>query len=111
MWLLYRDDLLPNGTIFYGYARSRLTVPQLRAKVEPFMKVKPEEKAKYEAFWRLNYYVAGSYDSKHDLGVLNQEISKFETGPHANRIFYLALPPSVFETITEVIKETCWSKK
>lgn len=111
LWLLYRDNLLPNGTVFYGYARSKLTVPKLRAKVEQYMKVKPGEETKYEEFWQLNHYVAGGYDSEHDLAALNQEISKFETEPHANRIFYLALPPSVFESITENIKATCWGNK
>ena len=36
---LYKDDLIPKGTKFIGYARSDLTVAKLRAKTEPFMKV------------------------------------------------------------------------
>ena len=108
---MFRDNLLPTGTIFYGYARTKLTVPELRAKCDQYMHVKPDEQAKYEEFWRLNYYVAGGYDSRRDFELLNQEIMKFENVPHASRLFYLALPPSVFDTVTELIKATCMGQK
>lgn len=71
------------------------------------MKVKPEEEAKYEEFWKINHYCGGAYDSRRDFENLNQELNKFETGPIANRLFYLALPPSAFETVTVHIKESC----
>lgn len=111
MWWLFRDNLLPTGTIFYGYARTKLSISELRAKCDPYMQVKPNEQAKYEEFWRLNYYFAGSYESRRDFELLNQEIIKFENVPHANRLFYLALPPSVFESVTELIKATCMGDK
>lgn len=75
------------------------------------MKVRADEQAKYEEFWRVNYYVAGGYDSRRDFEMLNQEILKFENVPHANRLFYLALPPSVFESVTQLIKQTCMGEK
>lgn len=106
LWSLFRDNLLPNKTIFYGYARSNLTVAQLRAKCDQYIQVAPGDKAKYEQFWQLNYFVAGAYDSSRDFKLLDQEISQF-----ANRIFYLALPSVVFETVTKMIKDTCMSKK
>ncbi|XP_055301087.1 glucose-6-phosphate 1-dehydrogenase isoform X2 [Sitodiplosis mosellana] len=111
LWWLFRDNLLPTGTIFYGYARSKLTIPELRAKCDPYMQVQVGEQARYEEFWRLNHYFAGSYDSRRDFELLNQEIEKFENVPHANRLFYLALPPSVFESVTELIKATCMGQK
>lgn len=111
LWWLFRDNLLPTGTIFFGYARTKLSVTELRAKCDQYMKVRPEEQAKYEDFWRLNHYVAGGYDARRDFELLNQEICKFEDVPHANRLFYLALPPSVFDTVTELIKATCMGQK
>lgn len=111
LWSLFRDNLLPNKTIFYGYARSNLTVAQLRAKCDQYMQVAPGDKAKYEQFWQLNYFVAGAYDSSRDFKLLDQKIAQFEKVPHANRIFYLALPSVVFETVTRMIKDTCMSKK
>lgn len=111
LWWLFRDNLLPTGTIFFGYARTKLTVTELRAKCDQYMKVRPDEQARYEEFWRLNHYFAGGYDSRRDFELLNQEITKFENVPNANRLFYLALPPSVFETVTELIKATCMGQK
>lgn len=111
LWWLFRDNLLPTGTIFYGYARSKLTVEELRAKCDPYMQVKPDEQSRYEEFWSANYYVAGSYDQRRDFELLNQELINFEKVPHANRLFYLALPPSVFESVTKFIKETCMGQK
>lgn len=107
LWWLYRDNLLPIPTIFFGYARSLMTIEELRNKCHPYMKVKPDEVDKYEKFWNLNHYIAGSYEDSNDFQLLNSEIKKFECKSTANRIFYLALPPSVFETVTINIKNYC----
>lgn len=75
------------------------------------MKVKPSEQERYEEFWKLNYYLSGQYDSRRDFEILNQEINGFEKRPVANRLFYLALPPSVYEQVTVHIRETCMASK
>ena len=36
---LYKNDLFPKGTKIVGYARSDLTVAQLKERVMPFLKV------------------------------------------------------------------------
>lgn len=74
-------------------------------------KVKSNEEELFEKFWKTNYYVAGSYDSRTDFEKLNQEICTFEKGPAANRVFYLALPPSVFESVTVHIRNSCMAQK
>lgn len=108
LWWLYRDGLLPPSTTFHGYARSQLTVAELRTRCEKFMKVKDDETEKYEQFWKLNHYIAGNYTDRRDFEMLNQSLSKFDTSDGAaNRLFYLALPPSVFQTVTVHIHETC----
>lgn len=106
LWWLYRDRLVPENTIFFGYARSDLTVDQVRGKCEQYMKVKESEEERYQQFWSLNYYVKGSYDTRRDYELLNQEMTKVGT-ERANRIFYLALPPSVFEPVTSNVKKCC----
>lgn len=74
--------------------------------------MKPEERQRYEDFWSLNEYVAGQYDSRRDFEILSQEMSKHEsTVPQANRLFYLALPPSVFEACTIHIRNACLAPK
>ncbi|KAI5692296.1 hypothetical protein M8J75_013103 [Diaphorina citri] len=39
LWWLFRDNLLPSNTIFYGYARSKITVDKIRESCEKFMQV------------------------------------------------------------------------
>ena len=39
IWWLYRDNLLPKKTLFFGYARSPMTVDEVRSKCQPHMKV------------------------------------------------------------------------
>lgn len=76
------------------------------------MNVKPGQEARYEEFWRLNHYVAGSYDSEADFAELNRRLDQHEKpGPRANRLFYLALPPSVFEAVTVHIRNRCMAPK
>lgn len=115
LWWLYRDGLLPPATTFFGYARSKLSLEDLRSKCHPYMKVKENEMEKYEQFWKINTYVAGSYTERRDFEMLNQELSKYDSNSNANRLFYLALPPSVFESVTVNIRNTCmalqgWSR-
>lgn len=75
------------------------------------MKVKETESDRYEEFWKINHYVSGEYDKRRDFELLNQEISKFETESHANRLFYLALPPSIFSSVTVHIRNACMGDK
>ena len=45
----------------------------------------------------------GSYDKQRDFELLGQEMASHEKGP-SNRLFYLALPPSVFKPVTTMLK-------
>lgn len=65
----------------------------------------------YAEFWNLNRYVAGSYDNSKDFEKLNDELCKQEVKGRGNRIFYLALPPSVFEPVTKNISTSLAAKK
>ncbi|XP_001505636.2 glucose-6-phosphate 1-dehydrogenase isoform X2 [Ornithorhynchus anatinus] len=110
IWWLFRDGLLPDDTLVVGYARSRLTVADIRKQSEPYFKVTPDEKEKLEEFFARNSYVAGQYDSRASFEQLNTHINSLHHGQKANRLFYLALPPSVYEPVTKNIKETCMSQ-
>lgn len=56
-------------------------------------------------------YSSGSYDKQSDFMKLNEELLLLESNKNANRIFYLALPPSVFEIVAENISKTCIAKR
>ena len=103
LWALFRDKLLPENTQVFGYARSKLTMSQLRDKCAETVKAKEGEKELLEEFWAINSYVAGSYDNEEDFHHLVKQMAEKEKDC-ANRLFYLALPPSVFKPITSMIK-------
>ncbi|XP_046961117.1 glucose-6-phosphate 1-dehydrogenase [Vanessa cardui] len=111
IWYLYRDNLLPKNTKFIGYARTKQTLEDVKEKSKKYIKVRPGDENKLKEFWEANDYVAGSYDKRVDYEFLNQHISKSEKGPVANRIFYLAVPPTVFEDVTVNIRNACVSIK
>jgi len=39
VWWLFRDNLLPKNINIFGYARSHMSIEELRAKCHPHMKV------------------------------------------------------------------------
>jgi glucose-6-phosphate 1-dehydrogenase len=71
----------------------------------------PEVKQKIEDFKALSTYVSGAYDKDEAFEVLNAHLgsieAKYQT-KERNRLFYLALPPSVFITVTEQLKKHCY---
>nr|ACO10733.1 Glucose-6-phosphate 1-dehydrogenase [Caligus rogercresseyi] len=112
LWSLYFHNLCPPNTKFIGYSRSKIDVKTIRERSAPWFSRPEEHKAKLEEFWSLNHYVAGSYDQKRDFELLNQEMERLESGSSGrNRLFYLALPPSVFASVTVFLKECCMSSK
>lgn len=118
LWWLYRDNLLPSSTYFLGYARSPIEIGQfLSQKCRQYMKIKPDEENKFQEFLQKNHYLVGSYDNRQNFVQLNAKINeisrmgKCENMEDANRIFYLALPPSVYTNVTKLLSENCKAKK
>ncbi|XP_075408056.1 glucose-6-phosphate 1-dehydrogenase-like [Tenrec ecaudatus] len=110
IWWLFRDGLLPGATFIVGFARSRLSVADIRKQSEPFFRATPEEKLKLEEFFARNSSVAGHYDDPASYQHLNSHVNALHQGSQANHLFYLALPPTVYEVvITKNIRETCMS--
>lgn len=108
---LYREGVLDPSTKIIGFARSKLTREELRKRIEPNLKLPrgPEkEGAKVGEFFEKITYVSGPYDQDEGFLELRKQIETFEgakclSEPH--RLFYLALPPSVFLTVATKIKQ------
>ncbi|XP_041460552.1 glucose-6-phosphate 1-dehydrogenase X-like isoform X2 [Lytechinus variegatus] len=109
LWWLYKDGLLPKKTKFVGYARSVMTIDALAAKTRPYMKIKDDQEGKLKEFFKENVYYKGSYDDAAEFEHLNDNLKTLEKGK-TNRLFYLALPPSVFESVTKHIKGACMAE-
>lgn len=110
---LFREGYLDPTTRIYGYARSDLTKEDLRERVLPHMKRTdgPEGDAKVEEFFKMVHYVHGPYDSPEGYQKLKKIIETHEKElnvkePH--RLFYFALPPSVFFTVANEIKKNLY---
>ncbi|CAF1080264.1 unnamed protein product [Rotaria sp. Silwood1] len=110
LWWLYRDGLLPERIRFIGYARSLITIEKIFENAAKYMKIQEDERETYEKFVQINSYVVGSYDNGKDFENLNIEANKLSNQDSAHRIFYLALPPSIYESVTELISKHCRPK-
>ena len=120
LWWLFRDNLIPDNTYFLGYARSKLDIVEYLTKTAyEYMKVKEEEKKLFEEFVKKNYYLAGSYDKDESFKELNKKILDIskdhtpanETNFECNRIFYFALPPTVYTSVCLFLSNYCKAKK
>uniref|UniRef100_A0A8C4IPG8 glucose-6-phosphate dehydrogenase (NADP(+)) n=1 Tax=Dicentrarchus labrax TaxID=13489 RepID=A0A8C4IPG8_DICLA len=111
LWWLFRDGLLPENTYFVGFARSDLTVDAIRASCMPYMKVTDTETERLSAFFSRNTYISGKYADDSSFSKLNTHILSLPGGPEANRLFYLALPPTVYHDVSKNIRHCCMSTK
>ena len=69
---------------------------------------------KLEEFKKISTYVAGSYDGDDGYQALLKHVEKLEgerKSDSANRVFYLALPPSVFTVVAAGLKKNLYSGK
>uniref|UniRef100_A0A4W4HLB7 Glucose-6-phosphate 1-dehydrogenase n=1 Tax=Electrophorus electricus TaxID=8005 RepID=A0A4W4HLB7_ELEEL len=107
LWWLFRDGLLPEQTYFVGFARSDLTVDALRTACLPYMKVADTEADRLEAFFIRNSYISGKYGDEVAFSNLHSHLLSLPGGAEANRLFYLALPPSVYLDVTKNIHRRC----
>ena len=62
-------------------------------------------------FCELCTYVSGQYDQDESFQELEKHLQELEKGQkEAHRLFYMALPPSVFTTVSQHLKRNCYPK-
>ncbi|KAF8845791.1 glucose-6-phosphate dehydrogenase [Paxillus ammoniavirescens] len=114
---LYRNGYLPKGTHIVGYARTKMDVDDYHKRITAYIKNTdndPSVAAKLDEFKNISTYVSGSYDdpaSFHNLTKHLEEIEKTYLTRDVNRVFYLALPPSVFVPVAQNTRNCCYSTK
>lgn len=62
-------------------------------------------------FCELCSYISGQYDQDESFVKLRKHIEELEherQGDETNRVFYMALPPSVFITVSQHLKKICY---
>jgi len=62
-----------------------------------------------EEFCSICTYVSGQYDKDESFIALREHVEELEKGrKEQNRVFYMALPPSVFTTVSQHLKKNCY---
>lgn len=107
LFSLYVNKNLPGSCRIVGYARSDYTNDAFHERIKPSLKGSPEEIA---GFLSICSYHQGSYDTDagfRDLDVVLRKAEAQHAQP-AVRIFYMALPPSVFATVAKHLRHNCY---
>ncbi|KAH0923828.1 hypothetical protein HID58_023846, partial [Brassica napus] len=102
--LYHQRFLNPDEVHIFGYARTKSSDEELRDKIRRYLVDEKNASEKAEAlskFLQLIKYVSGPYDSEDgfkrlDKAISEHEISKKSSEGSSRRLFYLALPPSVY---------------
>ncbi|OMJ18572.1 Glucose-6-phosphate 1-dehydrogenase [Smittium culicis] len=116
---LFKANLLPKNTLVYGYARSVMDRDIFVKKATSYIKAPEEQVAK---FMESVVYVSGSYDKVEDFVRLREIVdagekrvqlslvksAETEAKKDRLRIYYMALPPSVFVSVSENIKRSVY---
>ncbi|KAM9584593.1 LOW QUALITY PROTEIN: glucose-6-phosphate 1-dehydrogenase [Morphnus guianensis] len=103
---IYPTVWCPPDTHVVGFARTPLTVEQIRQQTLPYLKASPEESERLAAFFSRQSYVRGQYGEEGAFRQLDAHLRGLP-GARANRLFYLALPPSVYAPVTRHIRQAC----
>jgi glucose-6-phosphate 1-dehydrogenase len=62
-------------------------------------------------FTRICSYISGQYDDDESFITLRKHLEELEKGrAEHNRVFYMALPPSVFTSVSQRLKKNCYPK-
>lgn len=106
---------LPKDVKIVGYARTKMDNAEYHKRITSYIKNvdDDESKEKLEQFKQASTYVSGGYEDGPSFANLNTHILELEeqfSGNERNRLFYLALPPSVFIPVAKNLKENCYSK-
>lgn len=114
LYELFKDGLLPRKTRILGYARTKMSNDEFRKRATSKFQLNGSlDEQKSKEFVKMLEYVHGSYDKDEDFQHLEEVIQDGEKelgsqdGKY-NRLFYLALPPSVFGELCEMIRKNCW---
>ncbi len=103
---LYLNEALPTPFLIVGCARTKWTRPDFQARMEGAIReAGNRDMSKWPGFATSLYYIPLEYDSLPSFGDLADSLKdldeKHSTG--GNRIFYLAIPPSLYKTTAQML--------
>jgi glucose-6-phosphate 1-dehydrogenase len=101
------SHLLPAGFSIVGFAVTELTEDAFRQSmhegVAQFSRRKPLDEAVWQDFSSRLHYVSGSFDDPANFQKLRAKLEELDAknGTRGNRLYYLAIPPSLFPVVNE----------
>lgn len=109
---LYREGQLSKSTKIIGFARSELSNEDLKKRIKPYLQYNKENESHLKCldeFLSLCSYQEGHYNDEKAFKNLEKVINKFDSSSNtlsnSHRLFYLALPPSVFTLVASNLKK------
>jgi len=104
LYRLDRDGLLPHNSCILGTARTAMDHHSFREMIRQAVEKaagKEYDRKAWDAFAARLYYHAGNYDDPSSYTNMLSAITELERAHETlcNRIFYLAVPPTVYELI------------
>ncbi|KAF8341407.1 glucose-6-P dehydrogenase [Cantharellus anzutake] len=113
---LYRRRLLPRGVRIVGYARTKMDLAEFHKRIPSYIKNadNEENRALIKEFTGISTYVSGQYDKDESFQELERHLVEIERNyqtKETNRLFYFALPPSVFTPVSQHVKRNNYLRK
>jgi glucose-6-phosphate 1-dehydrogenase len=99
--------LLPPGMSIVGFALTEMSDDQFRASmreaVSQFSRRKPIDEAVWEDFASRLHYLSGRFEEPAAFARLKGKLEELDrtNGTRGNRVYYLAIPPSVFREVND----------
>jgi glucose-6-phosphate 1-dehydrogenase len=113
VYQLAKDKLLPDGCDVLGMAREEMDDAAFRARMETAVRASEEISEFDETVWRnlaaRMHYTSGDLSDPtayNQLGARLEDIESRRQPFQPNRLFYLAVPPSVFTPIVRALSES-----
>jgi glucose-6-phosphate 1-dehydrogenase len=109
LYSLAHDGLLPAGQTIIGLARPEHTDESFRAAMreacEKHARTRPVDDAIWDNFSRGLFYLRGEFTDPEAYLKLRRRLEEFDKtrGTGGRRIYYLAVPPDFFSTISELL--------
>jgi glucose-6-phosphate 1-dehydrogenase len=111
--LQYRNQFLPKNIQIVGYARTKMDHEEFIKRVKSYIKTPTKDmETQLEEFCGLCSYISGQYDRDDSFYNLDNHLKDIEKDrKEGNRLFYMALPPSVFTIVSQHLKKCCYPTK
>ena len=103
LWRLFKDDLLPNRCFILAFAKTAFSREEFRNYIKENLKEKVEDYSEesINSFLELFTYLSGNFESEKSFQDISKHLANSENswGICSNKVFFLAAPPSFYQTI------------